>query len=71
MLAASGAIEAACTVMTLKEGIIPPTINLDEKDDNCKINVITEISATESKVAVSSSFGFGGVNASVVLKAFH
>lgn len=70
MLAASGALEAAFTVMSIKEGIIPPTINLIEKDRNCDINVITETTEKKIKVALSNSFGFGGVNAVLVLKRF-
>lgn len=69
MLAASGAFEVACTAMSIKEGIIPPTINLLEKDTECSINVITEKTMTDIKFAITNSFGFGGINAVVVLKA--
>ena len=68
MLGASGAFEAACTVMSLKEGIVPPTINVLEKDSSCGINLITERSSLPLKTALSSSFGFGGVNAVLVLR---
>jgi 3-oxoacyl-(acyl-carrier-protein) synthase len=68
MLGASGAFEAACTVMSLKEGIVPPTINVLEKDSRCGINLITERSSLPLKTALSSSFGFGGVNAVLVLR---
>lgn len=68
MLAASGALEAACTAMSIKEGVIPPTINLIEKDHECEINVITEKAEADIKIAITSSFGFGGVNAALVLK---
>ncbi len=68
MLAASGAFEAACTAMSIKEGIIPPTINITEKDPECNINVITKKIETDIKIAITSSFGFGGVNAVIVLK---
>ncbi len=70
MLAASGALEAAFTVMSIKESIIPPSINLIEKDRNCDINVITEKTEKKINVALSNSFGFGGVNAVLVLKRF-
>lgn len=70
MLAASGALEAAFTVMSIKENIIPPSINLIEKDRNCDINVITEKTEKKINVALSNSFGFGGVNAVLVLKRF-
>jgi 3-oxoacyl-[acyl-carrier-protein] synthase II len=69
MLAASGAFEAACTAMSIKEGVIPPTVNLYDKDPECDINVITERTETNIKIAMTNSFGFGGVNAVLVLKA--
>lgn len=68
MLAASGALETACTATTIKEGIIPPTINLTEKDRDCDINVITEKKEADIKIAITNSFGFGGLNAVLVLK---
>jgi 3-oxoacyl-[acyl-carrier-protein] synthase II len=68
ILAASGAFEIASTLMSIKEGIIPPTINLDEKDPECDINVITERTPADIRVAISNSFGFGGVNAVIVLR---
>ena len=68
MLAASGALEIASTLMSMKEGIIPPTINLDEKDPECDINIITEKKKAGLEIAISNSFGFGGVNAVIVLK---
>ena len=67
MLAASGAFEIASTLMSMKEGIIPPTMNLDERDPKCDINVITEKREADIKIAISNSFGFGGVNAVIVL----
>lgn len=68
MLASSGAFEAACTLMSLNEGIIPPTINLHQKDSACNINVITEMKESPLKIAISNSFGFGGMNAVLVMK---
>ena len=63
MLAASGAFEAAVTLMSVREGIIPPTINLNTKDPECDLNYVTETGKAEIKTAISNSFGFGGVNA--------
>jgi 3-oxoacyl-[acyl-carrier-protein] synthase II len=68
MLAASGAFEVACTAMSIKEDIIPPTINITEKDHECDINVITEKRKDDIKIAITNSFGYGGVNAVLVLK---
>ncbi len=67
MLAASGALEIACTLVSMKEGIIPPTINLTEKDPECDVNIIVEKKEAAIRTALSNSFGFGGVNAVVVL----
>ncbi|MCL5024351.1 MAG: beta-ketoacyl-[acyl-carrier-protein] synthase family protein [Nitrospirae bacterium] len=69
MLAASGAFEIACTLMSLREGIIPPTINLGDRDPECNINIVTEKRDADIRIALSNSFGFGGVNAVVVLKS--
>jgi len=68
MLGASGAFEAACTAMSLLEGVVPPTINIRERDSRCGINLITERSNLPIKTALSSSFGFGGMNAVLVLR---
>jgi len=68
MLAASGAFEAACTLMSLREKIIPPTINLHKKDDDCGLNVVTKKTEADIDTALSNSFGFGGVHAVLVMK---
>jgi 3-oxoacyl-[acyl-carrier-protein] synthase II len=70
MLAASGAFEAACTAMSLKEGIIPPTINTHNIDPGCAINLGTEAMEIPLDVAISNSFGFGGVNTVLVFRRF-
>jgi 3-oxoacyl-[acyl-carrier-protein] synthase II len=66
MLAASGALEAAFTLMCMNEGIIPPTINLKERDPECDLDYVTQLRRAEIKFAISNSFGFGGVNAVLV-----
>jgi 3-oxoacyl-[acyl-carrier-protein] synthase II len=68
MLGASGAFEIACTAMTIKEKIIPPTINVIERDEECNVNLITERKMLDINFALSNSFGFGGVNSVLVLK---
>lgn len=68
LLAASGALEAAFTLMSLKENFIPPTINISEKDPACAINIVTEKMTRNINAAISNSFGFGGVNAVLALK---
>jgi 3-oxoacyl-(acyl-carrier-protein) synthase len=69
LLAASGALEAAFTLMTLREGIIPPTINLRERDPSCDLNIVTERREADITIALSNSFGFGGMNAVLVFRS--
>lgn len=66
MLAASGPLEAAFTLMSMNEGIIPPTINLEERDPECDLDYVIRLRKAEIKFAISNSFGFGGVNAVLV-----
>jgi 3-oxoacyl-[acyl-carrier-protein] synthase II len=68
MLAASGAFEIACTAMTIRERIVPPTINVTERDEECQVNLIKEKKKLDVNFALSNSFGFGGVNAVQILK---
>ncbi len=68
MLAASGALEAAFTLMSMNEGIIPPTANLKERDPECDLDYVTQARKAEIKFAISNSFGFGGINAVLVFK---
>jgi 3-oxoacyl-[acyl-carrier-protein] synthase II len=70
MLGAAGALEAAVTALTLKRGIIVPTINLDNPDPACELNVVRAMTFGNIDVAVTNSFGFGGVNSVLVLKRF-
>lgn len=71
LLGAAGAIEAVATVLTIKNGIIPPTINLTNPDPECDLNYNPLKSTNkEVKVAISNTFGFGGHNASLLFKKF-
>jgi len=67
-LGASGAIEAAIGALTIKHGWVPPTLNLSEPGEGCDLNY-ARIDGVERKVKtmISNSFGFGGINASLVL----
>lgn len=69
LLGAASAIEAAFTVMAIKDGIIPPTINLHDQDEACDLDY-TPNKAKERKLeyAMSNSFGFGGTNSTVIFK---
>jgi 3-oxoacyl-[acyl-carrier-protein] synthase II len=68
ILAASGALEAAFTSLSMNECIIPPTINLKERDPDCDLDYVTELRKADIEFAISNSFGFGGLNAVLVLK---
>jgi 3-oxoacyl-[acyl-carrier-protein] synthase II len=70
MLAASGAFETACTAMSLKQGFVPATINTRTIDPACSINLITQPHEASLDIAITNSFGFGGLNAVLVLKRF-
>ena len=71
LLGAAGSIEAIATVLSVKNDIIPPTINLDEADPECDLNYSPKI-PTKKVVgaAISNTFGFGGHNASLLFKKF-
>ncbi|HEF8542056.1 TPA: beta-ketoacyl-ACP synthase II [Campylobacter jejuni] len=68
-LGAAGAIEAVVSVMALRDGVVPPTINQLVKDEECDLDYIPNISRkVDLKVVMSNSFGFGGTNGCVVFK---
>ncbi len=68
-LGASGAIEAAITALALARGWLPPTVNLRERDPECDLDYIEGAGADRTaEVALSNSFGFGGINAAIVLR---
>jgi 3-oxoacyl-[acyl-carrier-protein] synthase II len=70
LLGASGAVELIVCVETIRKGIVPPTINLDNVDERCDAKMdFVPLKAREKKVsiAMSNSFGFGGHNASLVI----
>lgn len=68
-LGAAGAIEAVVSVMALRDGVVPPTINQLVKDDECDLDYVPNISRkADLKVVMSNSFGFGGTNGCVVFK---
>ncbi|MHB9034716.1 MAG: beta-ketoacyl-ACP synthase II [Anaerolineae bacterium] len=69
LLGAAGALEAVITIKALQEGILPPTINLDEPDPKCDLDYVPHQARKVSvKYALSNSFGFGGHNASLVFR---
>ncbi|MEN6371981.1 MAG: beta-ketoacyl-ACP synthase II [Armatimonadota bacterium] len=69
LLGAAGAIEAVACAQALKEGVIPPTINYEFPDPNCDLDYVPNVARkADLKIAISNSFGFGGHNATIVLK---
>jgi 3-oxoacyl-[acyl-carrier-protein] synthase II len=71
LLGAAGAIEAVATALALQTGTIPPTINLDTPDPECDLDYVPHRSRKiDPKIALSNSFGFGGHNATLVMKKY-
>jgi 3-oxoacyl-[acyl-carrier-protein] synthase II len=70
LLGAAGGLEAVATALTISRGCVPPTINLDEPDPTCDLDFVPhKARAQRVKAALSNSFGFGGHNVTLVLKA--
>jgi 3-oxoacyl-[acyl-carrier-protein] synthase II len=67
LLGASGSVEAIVSVLTLRDQVITPTINLDNPDEGCDLDYVpNESREQEVNVALSNSFGFGGTNGSLI-----
>ena len=71
LLGAAGSTEAIFTLLSLRDGILPPTINYDEPDPECDLDYVPNVARRVSiKVGLSNAFGFGGTNATLVFKKF-
>ncbi len=71
LLGAAGSVEMAVCVMAIREGIIPPTINLDNPDEQCDLDYVPHVAREKKvRVAMNNSFGFGGHNATLIAKEF-
>ncbi|MFC2049841.1 beta-ketoacyl-ACP synthase II [Chloroflexota bacterium] len=71
MWGASGAVEAIFSLLTLRDGIIPPTINHEIPDPECDLDYVpNQARKADINVALSNSFGFGGINGTLVLRKF-
>ena len=69
LLGASGAVEALITTLALKNSYIPATLNTNEIDEECDLNIVKNKGLEKNiKYAMSNSLGFGGHNASLILK---
>jgi 3-oxoacyl-[acyl-carrier-protein] synthase II len=69
LLGAAGGIEAVFSVLAIHRGVLPPTMNLEQPDPECDLDYVPGKAREASvKVALSNSFGFGGVNACILFK---
>jgi 3-oxoacyl-[acyl-carrier-protein] synthase II len=71
LLGGAGGIETIFTALTIHEGIIPPTINLENPDEECDLDYVPNVARKKDvAVAMTNSFGFGGTNATLILKKY-
>lgn len=71
LLGAAGAVEAVICAKTIEKQIVPPTINYKEKDEECDLDIIpNEPRKAEVNIVMSNSLGFGGQNASIILRKY-
>ena len=71
MLGAAGAAEAAFAALTCERGVVPPTINVEDQDPDCAVDVVpNELRERKVRHALSNSFGFGGTNVSLLMSRF-
>jgi 3-oxoacyl-[acyl-carrier-protein] synthase II len=71
LIGGAGGVETVFTALTIKHGIIPPTINLDNPAEGCDLDYVPNVARKKDVTcAMTNSFGFGGTNASLILKKF-
>jgi len=71
LLGATGAVEAIFSVLTIRDGVIPPTINYETPDPECDLDYVpNEARKRDVRAALSNSFGFGGHNATLIFKKY-
>jgi 3-oxoacyl-[acyl-carrier-protein] synthase II len=71
LLGATGGIEAIATAFALRDQVLPPTINLENPDPECDLDYVpNQARKADVKVAMSNTFGFGGHNATIILKKY-
>jgi 3-oxoacyl-[acyl-carrier-protein] synthase II len=71
LLGASGGVEAGFCALSIINGMVPPTINLENPDSECDLDYVpNKARALDINIAMSNSFGFGGTNACILLKRF-
>ena len=71
LLGAAGSTEAIFTILTLCDGILPPTLNYDEPDPECDLDYVPKVARKKDvNIGMSNAFGFGGTNATLIFKKF-
>jgi len=71
LLGGAGGIETVFTTLAIHDGIIPPTINLDNPSEECDLDYVPNVARkADIEIAMSNSFGFGGTNAAVILRKY-
>jgi len=71
LLGAAGGVESIFSILTIKNSLIPPTINYDEPDPECDLDYVPNVARKKDvRIAMSNSFGFGGTNATLIFKSF-
>ncbi|HYA93823.1 MAG TPA: beta-ketoacyl-ACP synthase II [Thermodesulfobacteriota bacterium] len=71
LLGAAGSTEAIFTVLAIRDGIIPPTINYEEPDPQCDLDYVPNVARRKPlRIGMSNAFGFGGTNATLIFKKF-
>jgi len=71
LLGGAGAIETAACLLSIRDGVIPPTINLENPDPECDLDYTANVAKQKKvRIAVNNSFGFGGHNATLVAAEF-
>ena len=71
LLGAAGAVEAIFSVLALRDGVLPPTINLDNPDEGCDLDFVANRSRrADLRYALSNSFGFGGTNGTLIFRRY-
>jgi 3-oxoacyl-[acyl-carrier-protein] synthase II len=71
LLGAAGSTEAIFTLLAIHEGILPPTINYEEPDPECDLDYVPNVARHQNvKVGMSNAFGFGGTNATLIIRSF-
>lgn len=72
LLGAAGAVEAIFSILALRDQVAPPTINLDEPDEDCDLDLVAhQAKPRKIETVLSNSFGFGGTNGSLIFSRFH